>query len=66
MHGLGLCINVNSYVAHMIYTWSFNNNTAVPIAIKKNKYFLFLNTQTTVFSWGAINSNKIECNDYIH
>ena len=37
MHGLGLCIKVDSYVAHMFYAWSFGHNTAVPIAIKNNK-----------------------------
>ena len=39
MRGLGLCIKVDIYVAHMFYAWSFSHNTAVPIAIKKNKYF---------------------------
>ena len=39
MHGLGLCIKVDIYVAHMFYAWSFSCNTAVSIAIKKNKYF---------------------------
>ena len=58
MHGLGLCIKVNSYVARMFYAWSFSHNTAVTIAKKKNKYFLSLNTNTTVFAWGSCNSNK--------
>ena len=58
MHGLVLCIMVNSYVAHMFYAWSFSHNTEVPIAINKNKYFLSMNTNTTVFYWGAINFNK--------
>ena len=60
MHGLGLCIKVNSYVAHMIYAWSFSHNIAVPIATDNNKYSLSLNTHTTVFSLGYGNSNKIE------
>ena len=34
LHGLGLCIKVDSYVAHMFYAWSFSHNTAVPISIK--------------------------------
>ena len=55
MHGLGLCIKVDSYVAHIFYAWLFSHNTAVPIA-KKN--FLSLNKNTTVFAWGAVNSNK--------
>ena len=42
MHGLGLCIK--SYVAHMLYAWYFIHNTEVPIAIKKNNYYLSLNT----------------------
>ena len=58
MHGLGLCIKVDSYVAHMFYAWSFICDTAVPIAKQKNKYFIFLNKNTTVFSWGSGNSNK--------
>ena len=58
MHGLGLFIKVDSYVAHMFYEWSFSHNTAVTIDIMKNKYFLSLNTNTTVFSWGDGNSNK--------
>ena len=33
MNGLGLCIKVNSYVAHMLYAWSFSNNTSVTIDI---------------------------------
>ena len=37
MHGLGLCINVDSYVSHLFYAWSFSNNTEVPIYKKKNK-----------------------------
>ena len=58
MHGLGLCIKLNMYVAHMFYAWSFSNNTAVSIAIKKKKYFLSLNSHTAVFAWGSGNSNK--------
>ena len=51
MNGLGLCIKVDSYVAHLFYEWSFSHNTEVPIAKKKNKYFLcngsvYLCTQT--------------------
>ena len=37
IHGLGLCIKVDSYVAHMFYAWPFSHNTAVPIAKNKNK-----------------------------
>ena len=56
-HLLGLCIKVDSYVAHMFYVWSFSHDTAVPIAINKNKYFLSLNTYTTVSYLVAVNSN---------
>ena len=59
MHGLVLCIKVDSYVAHMFYAWSFSHNTAVPIAKNKNKYFLYLNKNTTVFTWGSGNNNKM-------
>ena len=41
MHGLVLCIKVDSYVAHMFYSWSLGHNTSVPISIQKKKtYFL--------------------------
>ena len=56
--GLVLFIKVNSYVAHMFYAWSFSHNTAVLVAINKNKYLLSLNTHTTVFAWGTGNYNK--------
>ena len=36
------------------------------IDTNKNKYFIIFNTCTTLFSWGAGNSNKIEINNYIH
>ena len=58
MHVLGFWIKVDSYVEHMFYAWSFSHNTSVPISIKKNKYFLSLNTNNTVFPWGAVNSNE--------
>ena len=58
MHGLGLCIKLDSYVAHMFYAWSLNHNTSVPTALKNNNCFIYLNTYTTFFSWGAVNSNK--------
>ena len=35
MHVLVLCIKVDSYVAHMLCTWSFSNDIEVPIYIKK-------------------------------
>ena len=57
MHVLGLCIKVFSYVAHMFYAWSFSHNTAVLITKRKKIYFLSLNKNTTVFAWGAVNSN---------
>ena len=58
MHGLGLCIEVDSYVAHMFYAWSFIHNTPVTISKNKNKYFLSLNTNTDLFSYGSGNYNK--------
>ena len=59
MHGLGLCIKVDSYVDHLFYAWSFSNDTEVPMAKKKNKFFLSLNKSTTIFAWGDGNSNKM-------
>ena len=36
MHGLRLCIKVNSFVVHMFYEWPFSHIIAVPIDINKN------------------------------
>ena len=58
MDGLGICIKVDSFVSHMFHAWSLSNNTAVPIAIKKNPYFIPLNTNNIVFDWRDGNSNK--------
>ena len=61
MHVLGLCIKLNSYVAHMFYAWSFSHNTELPIYIRQNKYVITLNTNTAaMFDWGADNKIKIE------
>ena len=60
MNGIGSCIKLNSFVSHMFYAWSFINNTEVPIAIKQKKYYLSLNTYTTMFAWGADNLNKYQ------
>ena len=57
MHGLGLCIKVDSYVEHMFYAWSFSHYTAVEKATDNKKYFLFLNTKTTIFAWVSGNPN---------
>ena len=65
MYGLGLCIKVDSYMAHLFYAWYFSHNREVPITKNKNKYFLSLNTNTAVFSWGSGNSNKMECKYFI-
>ena len=53
-----LYFKFNSFVAHMLYAWSFNHNIVVSIDINGNKYFISLNTYTTVFSWRPRNSNK--------
>ena len=37
---------------------SFSHNASVPIAINKNKYYLYLNTNTTVFAWVDSNYNR--------
>ena len=44
----------------MIYAWSFSNNELIPIAINHNTYYISLDTHTTVFAWGDVNSNKTE------
>ena len=38
IYGIGLCIKLNSYVAHMFYKLSFSHNIAVPISVNKNIY----------------------------
>ena len=58
MNGLVLCIKLNIYISCMLYAWSLCRKSEVLIDIKKNKYFLSFNTRTTVFSWGAVNSDK--------
>ena len=58
MHGLVLYIKVDSYLAYIFYAWSFNQNKAFPVAMKKKKYFISLNINNTVFAWGDGNSNK--------
>ena len=58
MHGLVLYIKVDSYLAHIFYVWSFNENKTFPVPMKKNKYFTSLNINNTVFAWGDGNSNK--------
>ena len=58
MHGLGLCIKVDSHLSHIFYAWSFSHNTEVIIDIRNNTYFISLNTNATVFYVGSDNSNK--------
>ena len=58
VHGLLLCINVDSYVVHIFYAFLFGHNKAVPISINKNKCFISLNTHTTTLAWVSGNSNK--------
>ena len=63
MNGLVVCITLNSFVSHIIFPRLLSHNIAVPIAINKNKYFLYLNAYNTVFDWGSGSSNKIEHSD---
>ena len=49
MHGPVLRIKLNSCVAHMLYECPFSKNTAVPISIKQDRYYLYLNTYTNFF-----------------
>ena len=37
MYGLGICIKLNSYVAHMFNVWSLSHNMEVPTPIKQKK-----------------------------
>ena len=41
-HGMGLCIKLNSFVAHMLYVWSLSYNKEEPIIYKEEKIFYFL------------------------
>ena len=50
MSGLGLCIKLNSCADHMFYTCSFSHNIALPIAMKNENDYLYLNAYTTMFS----------------
>ena len=58
MHVLGLCKNLNNFVAHIFYYWLFSTNKEVPFDIKHNKCFLSLNKYTTLFACGSGHSNK--------
>ena len=58
MHEIGLCIKLNSRVAHMFYAWSFSHSNLFPIAIKDDKYCISLETYTHQFAWSAGQSNK--------
>ena len=58
MHGLGLCIKLNSFLAHMFYAGSFVHNSTVTICIKQIRCVLSLNKYTTVFSWVTGNSKN--------
>ena len=48
INGLEICFKVDNYVAHMFYAWSFIDNIAVTVSIKKNKCVLSMNTHTTM------------------
>ena len=58
LHGLGLCTKLNSFVAHILYACSFSHKIEVTISNNHNKYYLSLNTYTTVFAWVAGNLKK--------
>ena len=57
MNGLGLCINLNTFVSHILYAWSLCHNSSVKVDIKYNTYLISLNRYTTVFAWRADNYN---------
>ena len=65
MHVLGLCINLNSFVEHMLYAWSFSYNTELPISIKHKIHILSLNTILCLIG-ELVLQIKIEHNNYIH
>ena len=58
MEGLGICIGLNSVVKNTFYAWKFSRITSVPIAIKYDKYYFYLNKYTTAFTWSTGNSNE--------
>ena len=60
-----LCMDWD-YVALMLYAWSFSNNTAVTIAIKKNKYFLPQNKKLLYLIGNLAIQIKIKRNNQIH
>ena len=66
MHGLGLCIKVDSYMSHILYAWSLIHNTAVTISINKKKCFLSLNKIVLYLLGYMVIPIKIERNNYIH
>ena len=37
--GLGLCIEIKSYVAHILYVWTMSHNTEIPSLYNNRRYF---------------------------
>ena len=44
--------------SHMLSDCSFSNNMTTPIALKGDKYYIYLDIYTAVFYWGVVNSKK--------
>ena len=58
MHELGLCIQINGHVSHMLHSGSFSHYASIPVALKYYKYYLSLDTYTTIFSRVDCSSRK--------
>ena len=53
MHGLGLWIKIDIYVAHIFYAWLFSHNASVLVYTNKNKPFFNL-IQTQLYFLGEL------------
>ena len=66
MHELGLCIKVDSYLAHIFYACLFSHDIEVPIYINKSNIF-FPKINTLMYCLGELVIRiKIRLDNYIH
>ena len=52
-NGLGPCVHFQVDVAHMFYGWKFSHCAAATFKFQKDKSFLCVDGDTTIFAWGA-------------
>ena len=65
MAGLGIAVEVNTNVCHMMHAYTFGHCTAIPFIMVGGKYFLTSSDGTTMFAWGTAvpKDDNIETNE---